>query len=184
MQIDKKFPIRRPLSQLSVTFVEFIVLYTLVKEEATGTHYWLVSATFTSKCDIDKNSVCSWLSILQRRPCAHTRALTTRGESISSLRTYSDFTSNVQQRMRRWKFMKKPFYCRHFRLSPICGRRCCNSIYALRKGRTTSESLGSYSDLARTCKMHNKSLCRWLSINLSTNRRVIQLGKLASQRRP
>ena len=48
MQIDKKSPIRRHLSQWSLTFVEFIVLYTLVKEEAAGTHYWLVTATFTS----------------------------------------------------------------------------------------------------------------------------------------
>ena len=53
MQIDKKFPFR-PLSQLSVTFIEFIVLYTLVKEEATGTHYWLVTATFTSTCLMTK----------------------------------------------------------------------------------------------------------------------------------
>ena len=50
MQIDKNCPIRRPLSQWSVMFVEFIVLYTLVKEEATGTHYWIVTATFTSTC--------------------------------------------------------------------------------------------------------------------------------------
>ena len=135
----------------------------------------------------DKNSVCRWLSILLsmqiRRPCAHTRAFTTRGESIASLWTYSDFTSNVQQRMRRRKFMKKPFYCRHFRLSYICGHRYCNNTDTLRKGRSTSESLGSYSDLALTCKIHNKPLCRRLSINLSTNRRVIQLGKLTSQRR-
>ena len=54
MQIDIKFPIRRPLSQWSVTFVEFIVLYNLVKEEATGTHYWLVTATFTSTCLMTK----------------------------------------------------------------------------------------------------------------------------------
>ena len=51
---DIKFPIRRPLSQWSVTFVEFIVLYELVKEEATGTHYWLVTATFTSTCLMTK----------------------------------------------------------------------------------------------------------------------------------
>ena len=50
MQIDKNCQIRRPLSQLSVTFVQFIVLYALVKEEATGTHYWLVTANFTSTC--------------------------------------------------------------------------------------------------------------------------------------
>ena len=51
MQIDKNCPIRRPFSQWSVTFVEFIVLYTLVKEEATGT---LVTATFTSTCLMTK----------------------------------------------------------------------------------------------------------------------------------
>ena len=135
----------------------------------------------------DKNSVYRWLSILlsmqTRRPCVHTRDLTTRGESIASLWTYSDFTSSVQQRMRRWKFMKIPFHCRLFSLSSICGRRCCNNTDALRKGRTTSESLGSYSDLARTCKMRNKSLCLRLSINLFTNRRIFHLGELARQRR-
>ncbi len=56
MQIDIKFPIRRPLSQWSVTFVEFIVLYELVKEEATGTQ-WLVTATFTSTCLMPKTPV-------------------------------------------------------------------------------------------------------------------------------
>ena len=50
--------------------------------------------------------------------------------------------------------MKIPFHCRLFRLSSICGHRCCNNTDTLRKGRTTSESLGSYSDLARTCKIH------------------------------
>ena len=187
MQIDKKFPIHRPLSQLSVTFVEFILLYEPVKNEATGTHYCQVTATFTSTCNIDKNSVCRWLSILLstqiRRPCAHTRALTTRGESIASLWSYSDFTSNVQQRMRRRKLMKKPFYSLLFRLSSICGHRYCNNTDTLRKGRSTSESLGSYSDLALTCKIHNKPLCRRLSINLFTNRRIFHLGELARQRR-
>ena len=47
-----------------------------------------------------------------------------------------------------------------------------------------SESLGSYSDLARTCKIHNKSLCLRLSINLFTNRRIFHLGELARQGEP
>ena len=59
----KNCPIRRPLSQWFDTFVEFIVLYTLVKEEATGTHYWLVTATLTSTC-LMTNTVYRWLSIL------------------------------------------------------------------------------------------------------------------------
>ena len=37
-------------------FVEFILLYEIVKNEVTGKHYCQVIATFTSKCNIDKNS--------------------------------------------------------------------------------------------------------------------------------
>ena len=138
---------------------------------------------------IDKISVCRWLSILLsmqiRRPCAHTRALTTRGESIASLWTYSDFTSNVQQRMRRRKFLKNPFIVAFSDCRRSVGIDIVIIQTLLEKKDQRASLWGSYSDLALTCKIYiYKPLCRRLSINLSTNRRVILLGKLASQRRP
>ena len=171
MQIDKKFPIRRPLSQLSVTFVEFILLYELVKNEATGTHYWQVTATFTSTCILTKTLFvvgfpfccpCRYVDLvlihvpLQQEEKASLRCGLTAILQVMSNNACADGNS--------WK---DPF-----RLSPICGHRYCNNTDTLRKGRSTTESLGSYSDLARTCKIHNKPLCRRLSINLFTNRRM------------
>ena len=140
MQIDKNCPIRRPFSQWSVTFVEFIVLYTLVKEEATGTHYWLVTATFTSTCLMTKTPfIVGFLFCCPHgRTCTRTHARTRRSESNTSLASYSKFTSNVQQRMRRWKFTEISCYFCLPCPSDICGHRSCSNTDARRKGRKTN----------------------------------------------
>ena len=142
MQIDKNCPISRPLmSQWSVTFAEFIVLYTLVKEEATGTHYWLVTATFTSTCLMTKTLFIVGFLFC----CPHryvyidlVRARTRRSESNASLASYSKFTSNVQQRMRRWKFTEISCYFCLPCPSDICGHRSCSNTDVRRKGRKTN----------------------------------------------